>query len=47
QGAFRLYVQHLDRKGVVPFGVPISLAAICTIVFQIYTNMMVLAGLSV
>ncbi|RUV27834.1 MULTISPECIES: prepilin peptidase [unclassified Mesorhizobium] len=47
QSAFRLYVQHLDRKGVVPFGVPISLAAICTIVFQIYTNMMVLAGLSV
>ncbi|TIY09211.1 MAG: prepilin peptidase, partial [Mesorhizobium sp.] len=47
QGAFRLYIQHLDRKGVVPFGVPISLAAICTIVFQIYTNMMVLAGLSV
>ncbi|PAP96205.1 prepilin peptidase [Mesorhizobium wenxiniae] len=38
QGAFRLYVQHLDRKGVVPFGVPISLAAICTIVFQIYTT---------
>ncbi|TIL32644.1 MAG: prepilin peptidase, partial [Mesorhizobium sp.] len=33
QGVFRLYVQHLDRKGVVPFGVPISLAAICTIVF--------------
>ncbi|MER8437757.1 prepilin peptidase [Mesorhizobium sp. M1312] len=46
-GAFRLYVQHLDRKGVVPFGVPISLAAICTTVFQIYTNMMVQAGLSV
>ncbi|MER9565656.1 prepilin peptidase [Mesorhizobium sp. M0571] len=34
-GAFRLYVQHLDRKGVVPFGVPISIAAICTIAFQI------------
>ncbi|WFP62779.1 prepilin peptidase [Mesorhizobium sp. WSM4904] len=32
EGAFRVYVQHLDRKGVVPFGVPISLAAICTIV---------------
>ncbi|PAQ07476.1 prepilin peptidase [Mesorhizobium temperatum] len=44
QGVFRLYVQHLDRKGVVPFGVPISLAAICTIVFQIYTNMMVHGG---
>ncbi|MER9295228.1 A24 family peptidase [Mesorhizobium sp. M0621] len=34
-GAFRLYVQHLDRKGVVPFGVPISVAAICTIAFLI------------
>ncbi|WP_027055014.1 prepilin peptidase [Mesorhizobium erdmanii] len=36
QSAFRLYTQHLDRQGVVPFGVPISLAAICTIAFQIY-----------
>ena len=35
EGAFRVYIQHLDRKGVVPFGVPISLASICTIVFQI------------
>ncbi|TIS89314.1 prepilin peptidase [Mesorhizobium sp.] len=34
-GAFRVYVQHPDRKGVVPFGVPISAAAICTIAFQI------------
>ncbi|UCI07292.1 prepilin peptidase [Mesorhizobium sp. B1-1-8] len=34
-GAFRFYVQHLDRKGVVPFGVPISAAAICTIAFQV------------
>ncbi|RUW34581.1 MULTISPECIES: prepilin peptidase [unclassified Mesorhizobium] len=34
-GAFRVYVQHLDRKGVVPFGVPISAAAICTIAAQI------------
>jgi prepilin peptidase CpaA len=39
-GAFRLYVQHLDRKGVVPFGVPISLAAICTIAFVIYVTLM-------
>ncbi|RWQ31810.1 MAG: prepilin peptidase [Mesorhizobium sp.] len=46
-GAFRLYVQHLDRKGVVPFGVPISLAAICTIAFQVYSNLTVLGGLSV
>ncbi|ESZ35797.1 prepilin peptidase [Mesorhizobium sp. M0292] len=38
-GAFRLYVQHLDRKGVVPFGVPISAAAICTIAFQIYASL--------
>ncbi|MBZ9767124.1 prepilin peptidase [Mesorhizobium sp. CA6] len=34
-GAFRVYVQHLDRKGVVPFGVPISAAAICTIGIQV------------
>ncbi|TPI13101.1 prepilin peptidase [Mesorhizobium sp. B4-1-3] len=34
-GAFRVYVQHLDRKRVVPFGVPISAAAICTIALQI------------
>ncbi|WP_136617280.1 MULTISPECIES: prepilin peptidase [Mesorhizobium] len=38
-GAFRLYVQHLDRKGVVPFGVPISVAAICTIAFLIYKSL--------
>ncbi|PZV36531.1 prepilin peptidase [Mesorhizobium kowhaii] len=37
-GAFRLVVQHLDRKGVVPFGVPISIAAICTIAFLIYRS---------
>lgn len=40
-GAFRLYVQHMDRKGVVPFGVPIAAAAICAIAFQIYTAVMV------
>ncbi|RWC48707.1 MAG: prepilin peptidase [Mesorhizobium sp.] len=39
-GAFRLIVQHLDRKGVVPFGVPISLAAICTLAFLIYKSLM-------
>ncbi|MER9326516.1 prepilin peptidase [Mesorhizobium sp. M0488] len=39
QGAFRLYTQHLDRKGVVPFGVPISMAAIFTIGFQIYRSL--------
>lgn len=38
-GAFRLYVQHMDRKGIVPFGVPISAAAICTIAFQIYASL--------
>ncbi|ESX11371.1 MULTISPECIES: prepilin peptidase [unclassified Mesorhizobium] len=38
-GAFRVYIQHLDRKGVVPFGVPISAAAICTIAFQIYATL--------
>ncbi|TPN89352.1 prepilin peptidase [Mesorhizobium sp. CU2] len=35
EGAFRVYIQHLDRKGVVPFGVPIAAAAICTIAFQV------------
>ena len=40
-GAFRLYVQHMDRKGVVPFGVPIAAAAICALVFQIYVTIMV------
>ena len=38
-GAFRLIIQHLDRKGVVPFGVPISLAAICTLAFLIYKSL--------
>ncbi|MER9840746.1 prepilin peptidase [Mesorhizobium australicum] len=41
QGAFRLYVQYLDRKGVVPFGVPISLATICTIIFEIYKTVVI------
>ncbi|OHV67051.1 peptidase [Mesorhizobium sp. LCM 4577] len=40
-GAFRLYVQHMDRKGVVPFGVPISAAAICTIALEIYHAILV------
>ncbi|QKC85731.1 prepilin peptidase [Mesorhizobium sp. NZP2077] len=40
-GAFRIYVQHLDRKGVVPFGVPISVAAICTIAFVIYKALLI------
>nr|TJV72709.1 MAG: prepilin peptidase [Mesorhizobium sp.] len=35
-GMFRHYVQHMDRKGVVPFGVPISAAAIFTIAMQMY-----------
>ncbi|WP_224549225.1 prepilin peptidase [Mesorhizobium sp. CA16] len=34
-GMFRVYIQHMDRKGVAPFGVPISAAAICTIAMQI------------
>ncbi|MER8402270.1 prepilin peptidase [Mesorhizobium sp. M0306] len=38
EGAFRLYVQHLGRNGIVPFGVPISIAAICTLGLQIYGN---------
>ncbi|RWL84609.1 MAG: prepilin peptidase [Mesorhizobium sp.] len=40
-GMFRHYVQHMDRKGVVPFGVPISAAAICTIALQIYHTVVV------
>jgi prepilin peptidase CpaA len=40
-GMFRHYVQHLDRKGVVPFGVPISAAAICTVALQMYHAIMV------
>ncbi|PBB64998.1 prepilin peptidase [Mesorhizobium sp. WSM4312] len=41
QSAFRLYVQYLDHKGVVPFGVPISMAAICTIAFEIYKTLVI------
>jgi prepilin peptidase CpaA len=40
-GMFRHYVQHMDRKGVVPFGVPISAAAICTVALQIYQAIVV------
>ena len=40
EGGFRFYVEHLDRKRVVPFGVVISMASICTIAFQIYANLM-------
>ncbi|RVC81533.1 prepilin peptidase [Mesorhizobium sp. M4A.F.Ca.ET.022.05.2.1] len=40
EGAFRVYAQHLDRKGVVPYGVPISVAAICSIAFQVYGSVM-------
>ncbi|CDX60174.1 Peptidase A24A prepilin type IV [Mesorhizobium plurifarium] len=35
-GMFRHYVQHMDRNGVVPFGVPISGAAICALALQMY-----------
>ncbi|RUW52658.1 prepilin peptidase [Mesorhizobium sp. M1A.F.Ca.ET.072.01.1.1] len=44
EGAFRLYVQHLDRKGVVPFGVPIAAAAICATAFQILATVTVAAS---
>ncbi|PBB94781.1 prepilin peptidase [Mesorhizobium sp. WSM3862] len=44
EGAFRVYVQHFDRKGVVPFGVPISAAAICTAAFQIAYSLDAMAG---
>lgn len=40
-GSFRVYVQHMDRKGVVAFGVPISAAAIGAIGFQIYGSWVV------
>ncbi|PBB20491.1 prepilin peptidase [Mesorhizobium sp. WSM4313] len=44
-GMFRYYAQRMDRKGVVPLGVPISAAAICTIVLQVYSAMLILAGI--
>jgi len=47
QGAFRLYVQHFDRKGVVPYGVPISVAAICTLTLEVCSNLMAFGGISV
>lgn len=40
-GVFRHYVEHMDRKGVVPFGVPISAAAICAMALQIYSAVVV------
>lgn len=40
-GMFRHYVQHMDRKGIVPFGVPISLAAICALAMQMYHALIV------
>ncbi|RWM06581.1 MAG: prepilin peptidase [Mesorhizobium sp.] len=42
---FRYYAQQMDKKGVVPFGVPISAAAICIIVLQIYSGMLILIEL--
>jgi len=35
EGIFRGYIQHLDRKQVVPFGVPISAALIVVLLLQI------------
>ncbi|WP_214474175.1 prepilin peptidase [Mesorhizobium sp. dw_380] len=40
-GVFRHYVQHMDRKGIVPFGVPISAAAICATALQMYHALVV------
>ena len=37
--AFRAYVEHLDRKRVVPFGVPIAAALIVTIAAQVFAQM--------
>ncbi len=36
--AFRKYVEVLDRKGVVPFGVPISASLIGVIILQSFVN---------
>jgi prepilin peptidase CpaA len=36
--AFRHYLEHLDRKGVVPFGVPISASLIGVLLFQAYSG---------
>ncbi|CAN7253511.1 prepilin peptidase [Aminobacter aminovorans] len=36
--AFRVYVEHLDRKRVVPFGVPIAAALIVTIALQVFAQ---------
>ena len=46
EGAFRVYIQHLDRKGIVPFGVPIAAAAICTILLLIANGLYVFDPLS-
>jgi prepilin peptidase CpaA len=46
QSAFRVYVQHLDRKGVVPFGVPISMASIGAIAFLAYIALIPNSGLA-
>jgi prepilin peptidase CpaA len=35
EGLFRQYIQHLDRKRVVPFGVPISVALIVVLLLQL------------
>ena len=35
EGMFRGYIQHLDRKQVVPFGVPISASLILVLLLQI------------
>jgi prepilin peptidase CpaA len=47
EGAFRIYVQHLDRKGVIPFGVPISVASICTLTFEVLNNVLAVGAMPV
>jgi prepilin peptidase CpaA len=43
EGMFRHYVEHLDRKQVVPFGVPISAALIVVLLLQIVRSVSAIA----
>jgi prepilin peptidase CpaA len=46
EGLFRHYIQHLERKRVVPFGVPISAALIVVLVLQLTSIVSELARIS-
>ena len=43
EGMFRGYIQHLDRKQVVPFGVPISASLILVLLLQIVRSVSTIA----